>query len=86
MYVLFTFTKDILALRKGMWEKVAKRSHDPVKIFPFGSHSDECMLHGTVAYELKAGGNVSLDWAARAHLVKEEGAVRMDSYHVYLVL
>lgn len=68
-----------------MWEKVARRTHDPIKIFPYGPHSDECMLYGTVAYELKAGGNVSIDWAARAHLTKEGGAVKMSNYQVYLV-
>ena len=77
--------EEILELRKGLWEKVAERTHDPIKIFPFGPNSDECMLYGTVAYKLKAGGNVSVDWAARAHLVKEGGAVKMSNYQVYLV-
>lgn len=71
-----------------MWEKVASRSHKPIKIFPFGSYSDEVMLYGTVEYGLKAGGNSGLDWAARAHLVKDEedsGKVKLDFYQVYLV-
>lgn len=77
---------EILALRTSMWEKVASRSHRPIKIFPFGSNSDEVMLYGTVKYGLKAGGESGLDWAARAHLVKDgEGKVRMDYYQVYLV-
>jgi hypothetical protein len=38
-----------------MWEKVAARLHKPLKIFPFGSGSEELMLHGTVDYELKDG-------------------------------
>ncbi|KAH7382356.1 hypothetical protein BKA66DRAFT_441924 [Pyrenochaeta sp. MPI-SDFR-AT-0127] len=75
---------EILALRKSMWEKVASRSHKAVKIFPFGSNSDEVMLYGTVKYGLKAGGDSGLDWAARAHLVKEDGRVKMDFYQVYL--
>ncbi|KAJ4993638.1 fungal specific transcription factor [Stagonosporopsis vannaccii] len=75
---------EILALRKGMWEKVASRKHQAVKIFPFGPHSDECMLYGTVKYGLKAGGESGLDWAARAHLVKDDGKVKMDFYQVYL--
>jgi hypothetical protein len=33
--------EEILALRKAMWEKVDSRSHNPIKIFPFGSYSDE---------------------------------------------
>lgn len=68
-----------------MWEKVASRKHKAVKIFPFGPNSDECMLYGTVQYGLKAGGESGVDWAARAHLVKEDGRVKMDFYQVYLV-
>lgn len=44
------------------------------------------MLYGTVKYGLKAGGESSKDWAARAHLVKEgDGKVMMNFYQVYLV-
>lgn len=68
-----------------MWEKVAKRSHKPVKIFPFGAGSDEVMLFGTVEYELKDGKKASVDWAARAHFAQEDGALKMDFYQVYLV-
>lgn len=68
-----------------MWEKVASRKHKAVKIFPFGPNSDECMLYGTVQYGLKAGGESGVDWAARAHLVKDGGKVKMDFYQVYLV-
>lgn len=76
---------EILALRKGMWEKVASRKHQALKIFPFGPGSNECMLYGTVKYGLKAGGESGVDWAARAHLVKDNGRVKMDFYQVYLV-
>ncbi|KAF1842921.1 uncharacterized protein K460DRAFT_314682 [Cucurbitaria berberidis CBS 394.84] len=75
---------QILALRKGMWERVSSRSHQPLKIFPFGDGADEVMLYGTVKYGLKAGGESGLEWAARAHLVKEDGMVKMDFYQVYL--
>lgn len=68
-----------------MWEKVASRKHHALKIFPFGPNSDECMLYGTVKYGLKAGGESGVEWAARAHLVKEGGRVKMDFYQVYLV-
>ena len=44
-----------MAIRKGLWEKVASRKHTPTKIFPFGSGSDEVMLHGIVAFTLKDG-------------------------------
>lgn len=68
-----------------MWEKVASRKHKAIKIFPFGPNSDECMLYGTVQYKFKAGGESGVDWAARAHLVKDGGKVKMDFYQVYLV-
>ncbi|PVI02910.1 hypothetical protein DM02DRAFT_558876 [Periconia macrospinosa] len=77
---------EILALRKGLWEKVSSRVHKPLKIFPYGPNSDQVMLHGTVKYGLKAGGEASLDWAAYARLVKssDDGAVKMSFYQVYL--
>jgi hypothetical protein len=76
---------EILALRKAMWEKVASRKHVAKKVFPFGPNADDVMLYGTVHYGLKAGGESGLDWAARAHLVKENGKVKMDYYQAYLV-
>jgi hypothetical protein len=72
-------------MRKAMWEKVASRKHVAKRIFPFGPNADDVMLHGSVQYEFKAGGESSLEWAARAHLVKENGEVKMDFYQVYLV-
>lgn len=80
-----SYSVEILALRKGMWEKVATRKHKAIKIFPFGPNSDEVMLYGTVQYGLKTGGESGLDWAARAHLVTNDGKVMMDFYQVYLV-
>jgi hypothetical protein len=77
---------EILALRKGMWEKVKSRKHTPTKIFPFGEDSDEVMLFGRVEYVMKEGDReAGLDWAARARLVEEGGVVRMAFYQVYLV-
>lgn len=76
---------EILAFRKGMWEKVKSRLHKPTKIFPFGQNTDEVMLYGTVDYELKDGRKTAVDWAARGHLVKEDSVVKMDFYQVYLV-
>ena len=43
------------------------------------------MLYGTVDYVLKDGAKKSVDWAARAHLVKNDEVVKMDFYQVYLV-
>ncbi|KAI5242282.1 hypothetical protein E4T47_03306 [Aureobasidium subglaciale] len=76
--------EEILSLRKGMWEKVNKRKHAAVKVFPFGPSSNEVMLYGTVEYVLKDGREASVDWAARANLVKEDGIVLMNFYQVYL--
>ncbi|THW76639.1 hypothetical protein D6D17_10423 [Aureobasidium pullulans] len=76
--------EEILSLRKGMWEKVNSRKHTAVKIYPFGSDSNEAMLYGKVEYSLKDGREATVDWAARAHLVKQDGAVMMDFYQVYL--
>ncbi|KAI5210264.1 hypothetical protein E4T38_02040 [Aureobasidium subglaciale] len=71
---------EILSLRKGMWEKVNKRKHTAVKVFPFGPSSNEVMLYGIVEYVLKDGREASVDWAARANLVKEDGTVMMNFY------
>ena len=68
-----------------MWEHVASRSHKPLKIFPFGPNADEVMLYGTVLYGLKNGKSNEITWAARAHLVKDGGDLKMDLYQVYLV-
>lgn len=72
-------------MRHGMWEKVAKRSHKPLQIYAFGAGSNDVMLHGTVGYELKDGKSTTTVWAARANLVEEDGALRMERYQVYLV-
>lgn len=77
--------KDIFNMRKGMWEKVAKRSHKPTQIYAFGAGSDDVMLHGTVDYELKDGRKTSTSWGARAHFAQEDGEPKMDFYQVYLV-
>ncbi len=72
-------------MRKGMWEKVAKRSHKPEKIFSFGPGSNEVMLYGTVKYELKDGKETEVEWSARSRFVDEDGALKMEFYQVYLV-
>jgi hypothetical protein len=74
---------EILALRKGLWEKVKTRSHSPLKIFPFGPDADEVMLYGIVVYEFKAGGGSGLEWAARGVLTEVDGKVVWKEYQVY---
>ena len=69
-----------------MWASIISRSHDPIKVFPYGPNSDEVMLYGTVEYELKEGGKkASKDWAARAKLRNVEGEWKFAEYQVYLV-
>ena len=73
-------------MRKAMWEHVSSRSHDPLKVFPFGPDADEVMLHGTVKFERKDGKTVDpFDWAARAKLKDGGDGLRMNYYQVYLV-
>ena len=74
-----------------MWELVSRRSHHPVKIFPFGEINEgaaeaEVMIYGTVEYGFKAGGGDRKEWAARVEMVKGgEGDWKMRLYQVYLV-
>lgn len=68
-----------------MWSHVSSRTHNVSKVFPYGPNADEVMLYGTVAYEMKNGKSLSVDWAARAHLVVHGEDVKMDFYQVYLV-
>lgn len=68
-----------------MWEKVAKRSHYPLKIYSSGPSSDEVMLYGTVDYELKDGKKTTVEWSARSNFTQEDGELKMDFYQVYLV-
>ena len=73
-------------MRQGMWEKVAKRSHKPSKIYSFGKYSYDVMIHGTVDYELKDGKRAEdIEWAARARFAGEGGSLKMEFYQVYLV-
>lgn len=67
-----------------MWEKVATRKHKPIKVFPFGPNADEVMLYGTVDYGKKDGTSATVDWSARAHLLKDDSEMKMDFYQVYL--
>lgn len=73
-------------MREGMWEHVQSRKHTVQKIFPFGPNSNEVMIYGSVAYDLKAGGRSEVDWAAHAVVQLEtDGKWRLGFYQVYLV-
>ncbi|KAF5556085.1 fungal specific transcription factor factor [Fusarium napiforme] len=77
---------EITTLRQGMWEAVASRKHTLNKVYPFGAGSDEVMLHGSVALQLKNGGSAEIEWAGRAELEKTaaDGKYRLKFYQVYL--
>lgn len=62
-------TTEILEIRKGMWAVVASRLHTPIKIFPFGSGSEEVMLYGTVAYTLKDGRKATVSLLCSSGLI-----------------
>ena len=78
-------TSEIIKMRHGMWEKVAKRAHSIYKLYPFGASADEVMMYGAVDYEFKTGEKTSTDWAGRAHFSQEDGQLKMNYYQVYLV-
>lgn len=69
-----------------MWSAVTSRSHNPIKLFPFGPNNAEVMIYGTVEYVFREGGKAKKDWAARAVMAKAEdlGAWKMSLYQVYL--
>ncbi|KAK2751126.1 hypothetical protein FQN57_000201 [Myotisia sp. PD_48] len=75
---------QIRAIREAMWAQVHSRTHTVQKVFS-GPNSNDVMLHGEVSYELKNGHKSSVDWAARAEMVKgDDGKLRMSRYQVYL--
>ena len=88
---LFSPFTEILSLRQGMWTAISSRSHNPIKIFPFGPNSTELMIYGTVEYVFKERGTAKKDWAARAVMARGGAAVdgvgggwKMEFYQVYL--
>jgi hypothetical protein len=77
---------EITTLREGMWDAVSSRKHTLDKVFPFGSGSDQVMLNGTVALELKNGASAEIEWAGKMELEKgTDGKYRLKFYQVYLV-
>lgn len=71
-----------------MWAAVKSRSHNPIKVFPFGANSKELMLYGTVEYVFKdeSKEKATKDWAGRAKLRKDgDHGWKLEEYQVYLV-
>jgi len=76
----------ILEVRKSLWTgPVVSRKHTLEKIFPFGANSLEVMLYGSVAYGLRNGKNVTVQWAGRA-VLEEDGnkELKFRMYQVYV--
>ena len=76
---------DIFTMRKGMWDVVTSRKHTVYKVFPYGENATEAMLYGKVQYGFKDGRETSVEWAARAEMVQDEGKWKFKFYQDYLV-
>ncbi|KAI0456124.1 hypothetical protein F5B21DRAFT_162128 [Xylaria acuta] len=82
---------EIRKLREGMWENVKSRKHKLEKVFPATFERNEldpgwqfeCMLHGTVDYEMKNGEKAHAQWAGHASIVDEDG-LKLRCYDVYI--
>ncbi|TLS27312.1 hypothetical protein PpBr36_04273 [Pyricularia pennisetigena] len=79
-------SEEIRNLRKGMWVKVAARKHKVHGVFAAAPGSSEIMLYGQVTQQLRSGGEVVKDWAARGVLEKsaEDARWRFAFYQVYI--
>lgn len=77
---------EIRQVRQKMWEKVAARKHQPLKVFEstFGSDGQEYMLFGDLDYEMKTGEKQSVSWAGNMVLEERDGKLRFKYYRVYI--
>lgn len=69
-----------------MWEKVAARKHEPIKVLEssFGEQETEYAIFGDLTYELKTGEKQSVTWAANMVLKKVDGKLKFSYYRVYI--
>lgn len=69
-----------------MWEKVAARKHEPIKVLEssFGEQETEYAIFGDLTYELKTGEKQSVTWAANMILKEVEGKLKFSYYRVYI--
>ncbi|KAF7974122.1 hypothetical protein HWV62_13335 [Athelia sp. TMB] len=77
----------ILEELKTYHEQNASIKHEIKKAFPFGG-AEELMLLGsttTRAKEEKGGEVTELDWASHFQLVRQDGALKILEYTVYVV-
>ncbi|KAI4601854.1 hypothetical protein KJ359_010719 [Pestalotiopsis sp. 9143b] len=78
--------EEIRKLREKMWEKVAARKHEPIKVLEssFGEQETEYAIFGDLTYELKTGEKQSVTWAANMILKKVDGKLKFSYYRVYI--
>ncbi|KAF2740953.1 hypothetical protein EJ04DRAFT_423933 [Polyplosphaeria fusca] len=55
----------ISGVHLGMWNSIPKRTHRPLKVYPFGDDATEVAIIGTVEYWPDDGGYIKKDMAAR---------------------
>lgn len=68
-----------------MWSAVQSRSHIVSSVYPFSSEGSELMLHGTVDYVMKEGGEKKrVEWAARMIFKEGEEGKKIQYYRVWL--
>ncbi|ETS80764.1 hypothetical protein PFICI_08293 [Pestalotiopsis fici W106-1] len=81
---------EIRKIREKMWEKVAARKHQPLKVFESnfaddgGAQVTEYMLYGDLVYKLKTGESQGVSWAGNMVLKQVEGELKFSYYRVYI--
>jgi hypothetical protein len=81
--------EEIRKVRLKMWEKVAARKHQPLKVFESTFSSGEgarreYMLFGDLDYDLKTGEKQSVSWAGNMVLEEVNGKLKFRYYRVYI--
>jgi hypothetical protein len=74
---------DILKLRMDMWSKIATRKHT-YRYYSSPERPDTYLLEGEVLYGLKAGGEMTMKWVAKAEFEGKGTERRLQFYQVFL--
>lgn len=75
--------KEIIQLRKTMWEKVSTRNHVVENVAEISPNN--LLINGYVEYVLKDGNKATTDWAAHMKLASiNDDNYKMEFYQVYL--
>lgn len=76
--------KEIIQLRKTMWEKVSTRNHVVENVAEISPNN--LLINGYVEYLLKDGNKAITDWAAHMKVIDDnnDGNYKMEFYQVYL--